>query len=841
MLYFILTCVVAVLAYCSWRTAHRPHKKSLLPPDWPEEIHGFTYSPFRSGQSSRKNAFPTKQQIREDLEIISRFTKRIRIYSVEGSLRYIPELALECGLEVTLGAWISKNKTRNEKEVALCIELANAIPSVTHVIIGNEALYRNDISALRMLDYLDHVRRQVNVPVSTSEQWHMWTDFPELADHVDFIAAHVLAFWENIPVMDASDFVVKKAAELHRLFPRKPLLLSEVGWPSKSAVRRQGRSSQSDQSIYLRYQLQALNRQGCHYFVVEAFDQWWKTNEGVSGPRWGVFNTQRQPKVTFAGPIYEHFCWQKYISRLIRAANPSAAPIKHLSPAIVTLHGALIWAGFQYSRDLPLLLCLCMAFIWATAVLAIVVIESHEFIEAACPPQEPRSFFPSKDTSAYRPKVSIHVPCYNEPSDMVNNTLTALSELNYEHFEVLVIDNNTKDPATWVPIKTHCEKLGERFRFFHVDRLGGYKAGALNYLLPKTSKDAHIIAVIDADYRVNRNWLKHTVPLFSSSKIAVVQAPQDYRDHKRNAFKKFCYSEYRAFFNIGMVIRNDHDAIIQHGTMTLIRKAVIEELKWAEWCICEDAELGLRVLDHGYSMAYIRDSYGKGLIPDTFTDFKKQRFRWAYGAVQIMKHHRRSLIMGSRTQLSAAQRYYFLVGWLPWIALGINLVLTMGAIVWSFLMVAEPQLFDPPPWIFSTAPMLALFVVAAKTVYLYDRLVTNDIKDAFAAILAGTALYYTIGKAVLYGTVTSGIPFFRTPKHADTPGLWVAVSQAREELLTLLLLWVAAIGIYCGRDVSDHDIGGWITMLLVQSLRYLASIVMALRSSNRQSMLDTGE
>ncbi len=104
--------------------------------------------------------------------------------------------------------------------------------------------------------------------------------------------------------------------------------------------------------------------------------------------------------------------------------------------------------------------------------------------------------------------------------------------------------------------------------------------------------------------------------------IAVIQVPQDYRDGDESLFKRYCEAEYRVFFNIGMVIRNDHDAIIQHGTMTLIRKSVLQRLRWAEWCICEDAELGLRILEHGFSTGYAAISYGKGLMPDTFMDFK---------------------------------------------------------------------------------------------------------------------------------------------------------------------------------------------------------------------------
>ena len=96
-----------------------------------------------------------------------------------------------------------------------------------------------------------------------------------------------------------------------------------------------------------------------------------------------------------------------------------------------------------------------------------------------------------------------------------------------------------------------------------------------------------------------------------------------------------------AFSIIGMITRNERNAIIQHGTMTLVRRTACwrRSAAGAEWCITEDAELGLRIFEQGYEATYFPNSYGQGLMPDTFMDYKKQRFRWAYGAMQIMRRH----------------------------------------------------------------------------------------------------------------------------------------------------------------------------------------------------------
>jgi cellulose synthase/poly-beta-1,6-N-acetylglucosamine synthase-like glycosyltransferase len=316
-------------------------------------------------------------------------------------------------------------------------------------------------------------------------------------------------------------------------------------------------------------------------------------------------------------------------------------------------------------------------------VIAVLLAEAYEWAEAHWVTTHSRAAGLSRnDALQYHPKVSVHVPAYNEPPDMLIETLDALAAMNYANFEVLVIDNNTKDEAVWRPVEEHCLKLGERFRFHHVSPLAGFKAGALNYALRNTVADAEIIAVIDSDYKVDPNWLRDMVPHFVEPNMGIVQSPQDYRDESDNAFKAMCYAEYKGFFHIGMVTRNERNAIIQHGTMTLVRRNLLDDVKgWAEWCITEDTELGLRVFQRGYQAHYLPRSYGRGVMPDTFIDFKKQRFRWAYGAMQILRSHSRSMF-SKKGGLTSGQRYHFLAGWLPWLADGFNLLFTGGAIAW---------------------------------------------------------------------------------------------------------------------------------------------------------------
>ncbi len=228
-----LVVIVALAALFTgiWALYNRP----VSVPDWPERISGLSFSPFRLNQNPQSGRYPSAEQMRTDLELVARHTHSIRTYSVQGALGDIPALAEAFGLRVSLGIWLGPDLASNEAEIARAIRIANESPSVVRVIVGNEALFRREVTAEQLIAYLDRVRAAVKVPVTTAEQWHVYREYPELAQHVDLIAAHVLPYWEATPVADAVDFVLERARELKAAFPRKPLLLAEVGWPSNGA------------------------------------------------------------------------------------------------------------------------------------------------------------------------------------------------------------------------------------------------------------------------------------------------------------------------------------------------------------------------------------------------------------------------------------------------------------------------------------------------------------------------------------------------------------------------------------------------------------------------------
>ena len=846
----LIAAAFATLTIAVWAFLNRPTPE----PPWPSKIQGFAFSPFRDGEDPTLNQMPTDGEIDGDLKLLEGKVNVVRTYSAIGTLGDVPQLAARHNINVALGAWIADHRERNEHELQAAIEIARTHPNVSRVIVGNEVILRGDLAVEDLITYLDRARDSIGQPVGTAEPWHVWLSHPELVDHVDFIGVHLLPYWEGISVDAAVDYSFAQFRRLQKAFPGKPVVIAEIGWPSHGRTRESAVASDANEALFLRRFLIRAEKERISYYLMEAFDQPWKGKgylEGAVGAYWGVYDVNRKPKFEFTAPIVRVPEWQTlagisvglsllvlgllyFNSGTLRNRGRSFLAVVVFAAATITT-----WVCYDFTQQYMTVSSVVSGVLLLLGMLGVILVllaEAHEWAEAHWVTSRRRLGVPGSvirgDPGRAQPKVSIHVPAYNEPPDMLIETLDALARLDYPDFEVIVIDNNTKDEKAWRPVEAHCEKLGERFRFFHVCPLAGFKAGALNFALRQTAPDAEVVAVIDSDYVVDSNWLRELIPGFQDPRIGIVQAPQDYRDEKVSAFKSMCYAEYRGFFYIGMITRNERNAIIQHGTMTMVRRSLLEATgAWAEWCITEDAELGLKIFEAGYEASYVPASYGRGLMPDTFIDFKKQRFRWAYGAMQILRAHAGSLFSEGRT-LTPGQRYHFIAGWLPWVADGVNMLFNIAALAWSAAMVLAPRdKIDPPLLMYSVLPLSLFTFKLAKLVHLYRVRVGANFRQTFAAAIAGLALTHTIGTAVIKGLFTDSEPFFRTPKTGKSQRLLQAVRAAREETLIMLGLWIAAYGVAHMPHTQGPDALAWIVVLLIQSVPYASSLLASLASA----------
>lgn len=806
---------------------------------WSGVISGVSYSGYQQGDAEHRS---TDAELDRDMAALEGHTARIRIYGVGDGLDRIVAAAERHNLDVNLGAWVSRDAGASAEEVRRAIDVVHAHPNVKRLIVGNESLLREDVQIDELISLIERAKHQVDIPVSTAEPWHIWLKYPQLADSVDFITVHILPYWEGVPIDGALGYTMYRYNQLSAAFPRKHIFIGEVGWPSEGQWVKGAEPSQINQARFVRDFLNLASEQRLDYSIVEAFDAPWKRGiEGTVGAHWGLWDVHKNPKFPMSGSVAESTRW---LQGCIMASLLALGPIQWFvrrkqnlkmvgqvfyAVLIQAVMSVLVWAVMAALAEkiINSNTIAWVALIGAQIVLLLLLlVDGFELTEVLWTNERRRPFAPrydwQPDTDA--PKVSIHVPCYNEPPHMVIETLDALAKLDYPNYEVLVIDNNTKDEAVWKPLQEHCAKLGAKFRFFHLPQWPGYKAGALNYALTQTAADASVIGVIDSDYVVNADWLRSTVPYFEKQDVAFVQAPQDYRDGDESPFKRMCYWEYAGFFHIGMVQRNERNAIIQHGTMTLIRKAAMQKIGgWAEWCICEDAELGLRLFENNYDSVYMNHSFGRGLIPDDFGAYKTQRFRWAYGAVQILKRHWRDLADGNN--LTRGQRYHFISGWLPWFADAAHIGFTLAAIFWSVLLMLKWVEFPPSVFLIPTLSVFVFKIVAGF--WLYRARVTCGLQDRMGAAVAGMALSHAVARAVWQGLFTNGKPFFRTPKCENKPAAMQAIMMVREELSLLVVLLICAVSILVLFTPQNMNANLWAGMLAVQTLPYWAAFFMS--------------
>jgi cellulose synthase/poly-beta-1,6-N-acetylglucosamine synthase-like glycosyltransferase/exo-beta-1,3-glucanase (GH17 family) len=873
--------IVLAINFAAWYLLNRP----VAQRSWDGMIASVSAMPYQADQSPHDKKYPSVDQLDHDIGLVSHIADGVRTYDALNGFEKIPSIAAKYGLNVIVGAAVNGDKdgpNHDEMELSSLIDMWKHNKNVKGLIVGNEQILTNSMTADQLIAMMKRVReatRKRPVPVFTCDTSEPWFKHPELAAASDFICVHILPYHDSIPVDQAIDQIFKVRKMLADKYPGKPIILGEVGWPSEGPWNGGAEPSRVNQAAFIRSFLNRAREelldepiQGIPgYNVIEAFDQPWKRADESTGGSWGLFDAQRNPKFQMTGSLVEIRNWKElcgYSSLLAmpimgwflwRRRDINAGGLIFFPLLIQATASLLVWTWMQVSHAAydPGLRTIWYIMISMQVVLfGVILSDGLEITELLFRSSWRRLIKPRRGVAmaAGGPKVSIHVPCYNEPPHMVIETLDYLSRLDYDNFEVLVLDNNTKDEAVWRPLEAHCATLGPRFRFFHLANWPGYKAGALNFGLKETAPDAEIIAVIDSDYTVDPDWLSAMVPHFNNPKVGLVQSPQDYRDWQGDLFKTMCNWEYAGFFNIGMITRNERNAIIQHGTMTMMRRTALEQAGgWAEWCITEDADLGLTMFEQGWEALYAPDSFGRGFIPDSFSAYKTQRHRWAYGAVQIMKHHWRNFLPGSKV-LTAGQRYHFVAGWIPWFADAAHLLFSAASIIWSLGMLTLPfmewlgmqmwgaayetehplyfkiehligERFGFPPMAFMIPTILAFSFKLIAGFWVYTVRIKCSPLQKVGAAIAGMALTHTVGRAIWQGIFTSGRPFVRTPKCADQPALMQGFIMARDEITWLVLLVSVAIAVLWHFTPKNEEALLWSIAVLVQALPFAAALI----------------
>jgi cellulose synthase/poly-beta-1,6-N-acetylglucosamine synthase-like glycosyltransferase/exo-beta-1,3-glucanase (GH17 family) len=827
-----VVCLIAGLHFAYW-VVENP--RAIAPSV--EELPSVSYNRFPD--SSSKDSQISEAQIRADLNVIATQARAVRTYASTHGLELVPRIASELGLRVSLGVWIDKDGARNQREISTALDLARHYPNVTRLVVGNETIFRHDQTPASLARMLRRVRRDSPVPVATADHWKVFLDHPELVDAVDQVFAHILPYWEGISKKSAVDEALNFYDKLVEAYPEKKIVIGEFGWPSEGHNFKRAVPDPISQAVILRSFVARANARKIDYNLVEAIDQPEKLFEGNVGPYWGILDASLQPKFAWTGPIVAANYW--------KVALVAVATGMLLSLTILALPGATVrqtvllsgadhlcghWCAslLVYWQTHYLLLGEAISFALGLPLLALLApvlrarVREIAKVAFGCGPT--RLLRAGLRVSGVRsPKVSIHIPAYREPPEMLLQTINSVARLDYPNFECIVVINNTPDPAFWEPIEARCRELGGGFKFVCVQNLRGFKAAALRLAMTETAVDAEIIGVIDADYVVDPFWLKDLVPVFDDSSVGLVQAPQDHRDDNRSFIHGAMNAEYAGFFGIGMVERNEVNAIIVHGTMCLIRRSALDAVGgWSSDTICEDSDFGLSLMEMGWQAHYTTRRYGWGLLPQDYSAFRTQRARWAGGAVQIIKKHWRQFLP-EMSLLDRDQKREFIFGWASWF--GAEIIGVAAAIlnlIWVPFVAL--QLVAIPSALLTLPILVAFFVSLAHFLSSYRlRVATVPLRQMLGAMVMSMSVQWTVASAALKAALPAGQSDFHRTRKGGAAHLEASFPAKPEAILGTLLL-AASITVYVTNIHRYLDTDLFATVLLIQSLPFLAAVAL---------------
>ncbi len=308
--------LVAVTIVAVWYGMGRPVVMPPSPLPEGERLGCVSYAPFHGDQAPFTTPLHIPdEQIARDLESLSHVTDCVRTYSAAKTQGKITALAGSSGLKVLQGIWLGRNRAENRREIEAGLKLARLHPGVVQaIIVGNEVLLRGELSAAKIKDYLQEVRRRSGLPVTYADVWEFWLKAPELGSAVDFVTIHILPYWEDEPVAaaDAVQHVRQIRAKLASTFAGKDILIGEVGWPSQGRMREAALPSPANQARVLAGVVAAAKENGWKVNLIEAYDQPWKRLlEGTVGGSWGLFDDgARAAKFHWGEPVSNHPSWR---------------------------------------------------------------------------------------------------------------------------------------------------------------------------------------------------------------------------------------------------------------------------------------------------------------------------------------------------------------------------------------------------------------------------------------------------------------------------------------------------------------------------------------------------
>jgi len=258
-------------------------------------MHGLCFSPYEEGQAP--GAQITEEQIRRRMEIIQPYTKWIRSFSCTEGNEAIPRIAKEYGIKTLVGAWLGDDPEINKKEIANLIKIAKE-GFVDIAAVGNEVMYRNDLSEDELLDFINQVKRAIpNTPVGYVDAYYEFTNRPRITEACDVILANCYPYWEGCSIEYSLLYMKEMYNQALRAANGKKVIISETGWPNMGTSFEGAHPSFENAIKYFINTQQWSKDDNVDVFYFSSFDESWKVGaEGDVGAYWGLWDKDENLK-----------------------------------------------------------------------------------------------------------------------------------------------------------------------------------------------------------------------------------------------------------------------------------------------------------------------------------------------------------------------------------------------------------------------------------------------------------------------------------------------------------------------------------------------------------------
>ncbi len=252
-------------------------------------IYGFCFSLYEEGQ--KPGDLISADQIRKRMEILKPYTRSIRSFScIEGN-EIIPQIAKEFGLKTLVGAWLGSDKEKNEEEVKGLIRLAKE-GYVDIAAVGNEVLYRDDLSENELLSYIKRVKKEIpEIPVGYVDAYYEFVQRPALTEICDVILCNCYPYWEGTEFQHSLQHMQHMYSQVVHVANGKDVYISETGWPSDGKPLGGATPSPENAMKYFVNTNLWANSENIGVYYFSSFDESWKIgNEGDVGAFWGIWD-----------------------------------------------------------------------------------------------------------------------------------------------------------------------------------------------------------------------------------------------------------------------------------------------------------------------------------------------------------------------------------------------------------------------------------------------------------------------------------------------------------------------------------------------------------------------